>query len=136
MKIRIKGNSLRLRLVKSEVRQLAEEGAVYETIEFAPGQALVYSVESRETTEKLQAVYEEGQIRVLVPRLQALDWAHSETISLVGEQPAAGNGPLKLLVEKDFTCLNPRAVWKEEQHDNYSNPHPSCGPSGGSHHAE
>ena len=127
MKIRIKGNSLRLRLEKSEVQRLAADGMVQETIEFAPGQRLVYCLECRDSLEQMQAVYEPGAIRVLLPRLQALDWAHSETISLVGEQPAAGNGPLRLLVEKDFACLNPRAVWQEDQHDQFSNPHPSCG---------
>lgn len=127
MKIRIRGNSLRLRLLKSEVQRLAEEGIVREVTEFAPGQVLAYSVESRETVDKLQATFEAGTIRVLLPRLQALEWAHSDEISLVGEQLAAGNGPLKLLVEKDFTCINPRSVWQEEQHDNYLNPNPSCG---------
>ncbi len=129
MKVRIRGNSLRLRLLKSEVRRLAEEGTVEETTEFAPGQILKYSVESHEHVRQMQATFEAGSIRIFLPRLQALEWANSDEISLIGEQPAAGNGPLKLLVEKDFTCLNPRAVWQEEQHDNYANPNPSCGTS-------
>jgi len=123
MKLRIRGNSLRLRLVKQEVRRLAESGCVSETIEFGPGQTLTYSLESVAGLERLSASFEGARLRVFLPETAARDWAASDTISLLED------GRLKILVEKDFTCINPRAVWQEDQSDNYANPHPSCGPA-------
>jgi hypothetical protein len=40
MKIRIKGNSLRYRLTKSDVAQLAEEGHLQEEVDFEPAAIL------------------------------------------------------------------------------------------------
>ncbi len=123
MKLRIRGNSLRLRLLKKEVRELAERGVVSESIEFGAGQTLTYSLEALAGIDRLCASFEGSRLRVFVPEATARAWADSDVISLVEE------GGLKILVEKDFTCLNPRSVWQEDQSDNYANPHPSCGPT-------
>ena len=45
MKLRIQGNSLRLRLTQKEVAQLCEWGRVESVVEFSPGQELVYLLE-------------------------------------------------------------------------------------------
>jgi hypothetical protein len=45
VKLRIHGNSLRLRLTQKDVAQLRNRGHVKSFIEFAPGHALVYVLE-------------------------------------------------------------------------------------------
>lgn len=49
MKLRIQGNSLRLRLTQKEVAQLRDRGHVKSFIEFAPGHSLVYLQEGHST---------------------------------------------------------------------------------------
>ena len=44
MKLRIRGNSARLRLTKTEVKHLAEKGLVEEKTDFGNGQTLVYAI--------------------------------------------------------------------------------------------
>jgi hypothetical protein len=127
MKIRIRGNSLRLRLLRSEVKQFAEVGLITESIRFAMGQSLVYALEAKEDVDSVTAFYRAGRVSVHVPKAMALEWALSDTISLVAEQAVGAAETLSLLIEKDFTCLNPRAVWQEDQSDNFPNPNPSCG---------
>jgi hypothetical protein len=129
MKIRIKGNSLRLRLVRSEVSRLAEEGTVSEATHFAPGRALTYSLEASAEVEGIVARYEQDRIRVLLPWETIIQWATTDQVSLVADQDLGSGLTLKLLVEKDFTCINPRSVWQEDQSDNFDNPNPSCGHS-------
>ncbi len=45
MKLRIKGNSLRLRLQQAEIAALREGKAVEETVRFSPASRLVYALE-------------------------------------------------------------------------------------------
>jgi hypothetical protein len=47
MKLRLQGNSVRLRLTRSEVERLRETGLVEESIEFGSGESLVYRLQSR-----------------------------------------------------------------------------------------
>ena len=67
MKIRIQGNSLRLRLTQKEVAELRDRNRVESSfIEFAPGRALVYLLEGSFHTTVVAAF--DGQvIRVMVP---------------------------------------------------------------------
>jgi len=125
MKIRIRGNSLRLRLLRREVEQFAETGRVEEVITFGSGPQLRYALEAHDGPALL-ARFDGSCIHVLVPRAAALQWTHSEDVSVVGEEPTEA-GALKLLIEKDFACINPSSVWQEDQSDNYPNPYPSCG---------
>lgn len=123
MKLRIRGNSLRLRLGRSEVSRLAEGGVVREVTEFAPGQRLEYTVGTSPNVPGPRASFRQGRIEVLLPPEVARDWAAGEEVGISGEQPAGQSGSggmLRLLVEKDFTCRNPAAG--EDQSDAFANP--------------
>jgi len=126
MKIRIRGNSLRLRLLRREVEHFAETGRVEEVVTFGHGPQLRYTLEAHDGPA-LAASFDGGCIRVLVPRATALHWARTEAeVSVLGEESTEA-GTLKLLIEKDFACINPSSVWQEDQSDNFPNPYPSCG---------
>lgn len=112
MKLRIRGNSLRLRLTKSEVERIGEGGRVEESIIFAPGQRLTYALEAAADAARIEAGYRDGLITVRLPRTVATEWATTGQVSLEDEQVltgAEGDGAtLRLLVEKDFACLTER----------------------------
>ena len=119
MKLRVRGNSLRLRLGQGEVRRLAQEGLVEERTEFAPGAAaLVYAIRTSDGPG-VSATFEGGQITVNIPRATARQWATSEQVGVEGSQPA-GSGSLRILIEKDFECMD--AAAGESQADAFPNP--------------
>jgi len=127
VKLRIRGNALRLRLQRSEVSQLASDGKVVETTAFGSAGDFHYSLEAREEISSIQARLEPSSIRILLPRAVALEWAQSDVVSLAEEQTTE-SGPLRILVEKDFFCLKPRdAKFWEDDSDAFPNPNPTCG---------
>jgi len=122
MKLRIKGNSLRLRLSKSDVAALAEKGKVSDQITFGFS-SLVYELKANEGVEKLAAYFSNNTITVHINAAFARAWKDNEVISISDLQEIKGGEELKLLVEKDFQCLDPT---HEDQSDNYVNPNSTC----------
>jgi hypothetical protein len=121
MKIRILGNSLRLRLTQSEVQNLLSEGKVKERISFGPSSAqqLNYIFKKAATTE-IAASFNGNIISILVPNDIADQWANSTQISLEAQLPIGNGAQLKILIEKDFKCLTDRAG--EDESDMFPNP--------------
>jgi hypothetical protein len=101
MKLRFHGDSLRLRLSQAEMARLAETGRVEDTLTFAPGQILSYSLE---TGAALAAAFDGGRISIVVP--------------VAAARIEGASGPVKVLVEKDFRCLHSG----EEDADAFPNP--------------
>ena len=122
MKLRIKGNSLRLRLAKGEVEQLVRTGIVEDTAEFglSPEQQFVYAVSSSDIIDQPVATLENNAISVCLPKMLTQDWAESDQISIREEQVITGNKTLNILIEKDFACLKESAG--EDDTDGYPNP--------------
>lgn len=117
MKIRIKGNSVRLRLTKSEVATFAQTGFVEEWTNFGSSK-LGYVLRSGEV-DQLTAQFETGIVTVWMPRPWALEWTETERVGFEGNMPLPGDQSLYLLIEKDFVCLDDT---NEDQSDNYPNP--------------
>jgi len=112
MKIRIKGNSLRYRLTRTDVADLAKKGYLEEVINFE-GQSLIYSIQTA-VNEELSASYINNKISLLMPEYMIAELADTNRIGFENNK-----GQLHLLVEKDFTCLD---NVEEDQSDNYPNP--------------
>jgi len=122
MKIRMQGNSIRLRLTQTEVGSLNEKGRVSARVKFGSG-ALAYSLEKTSTGE-MSARFADGNITVFLPEAKAMEWA---TTGLTGLEHNAdiGNGEnLRIIVEKDFKCLTVRQG--EDESDNFENPNGAC----------
>ena len=100
MKLRFHDNSLRLRLSQSEVAELRDEGRVENTLTFAPGQTLKYSIERGEVSA-VTASISEGAIRVVTPSGTILGWIASDQTGVEGHTDT-----LSILIEKDFQCLH------------------------------
>lgn len=130
MKLRIKGNSLRLRLLRGEVEQFGEIGRVTETIQFgaSPETMLSYVLESDRQAQMISAHFDDNQIRIKIPEAMARNWVESDEVSLKNEQPIEGGNSeniLKILIEKDFVCLDR----KDDSDNDDAFPHPTgkCG---------
>jgi hypothetical protein len=112
MKIRIKGNSLRYRLTKTDVERFSDEGYLEEETAFG-NRVLTYALQVY-GSNKLSAGFEDNKITLFMPEHMAEDWAATDKVGF-----EETNGPLYLLIEKDFKCLDNVA---EDQSDNYPNP--------------
>ncbi|SHJ00559.1 DUF7009 family protein [Pseudozobellia thermophila] len=118
MKIRIRGNSVRYRLTKTEVATFCQTGHYTETTLFNT-QKLVYELRSKKNIAGLQADFVDNTITVFVPEKEADTWADSPKVGFKNEYKLDTGGVLSLLVEKDFVCLDER---DEDESDNYPNP--------------
>ena len=67
MKLRISGDSVRLRLSNEEVARFAEAGRLEDAVHFA-GATLAYGLEASESVKSPAAEFAVGRITVLLPR--------------------------------------------------------------------
>ncbi len=125
MKLRIRGDSVRLRLGQSEVHSLMETGTVAESTQFAPDQHLVYELRTA-TVDTPQVDFVENRLRVTLPTAAAAAWAKGDEVSFTAAQPTGPGRTLSLLIEKDFKCLD--AAPSEDQSDAFPNPSAACKP--------
>ena len=107
MKLRIKGNSLRLRISPSDMSRLIAQGRIEEAIHFGldPRARLSYALELVPNASAITIRYEPREIIVLLPSYEARQWAAGQEVGLYG-QSATSRGPLQLAIEKDFACLD------------------------------
>jgi hypothetical protein len=119
MKLRIKGDSLRLRLTRGEVAQLAHSGSVEEQVHIMPKSVLVYRIKRAPAAAALGASFAAGVVEIQVPDAAALAWCASDRVTLEQVQ-AHGEVRLRIVVEKDFACLAPRA--DEDESDHFRHP--------------
>ena len=120
MKLRIRGDSIRIRVSQAELREIAERGSVRDRIRFGDGVALTYVLESDPNVREPRARFAGQVVAVALPDATVRRWASSEEVSIEGEQPIGEGERLRILVEKDFACLQPRAG--EDESDMFPNP--------------
>lgn len=120
MKIRIKNNSVRIRLTRSEVQTFGERGYVESTTPFMSGN-LVYalSINTEREGMALTADFRNHTITMYIPPNMAQDWVYSEKVGFSSVMQLDNGQSLHLLLEKDFKCLDETV---EDQSDNYENP--------------
>jgi len=128
MKLRIKGNSIRLRLLRTEVEKFAAAGQISEEIEFGTDRSsyLRYSLVTSPGAESIAARFSGNEISIVVPIAIANKWTSSDEVGFECEQPIGGDELLKILVEKDFECIE-RAD-DPDRADAYPNPQVECKP--------
>lgn len=120
MKIRIKDNSIRLRLTRGEVDAMRENGVVTSNTGFPGGRQFSYSLESSPASVNPGAFYSDNEIRVRLPETVVLAWVTTEQVSIEGKQVLDDGETLSILVEKDFACLAPRP--DEDESDMFAHP--------------
>ena len=120
MKIRIKDNSIRLRLTRGEVDTVRDKGVVVAHTGFPGGRQFSYALESSPASVNPAAFYSDNEVRVRLPETIVLAWVTTEQVSIQGEQILDDGEKLSILVEKDFACLAPRSG--EDESDMFAHP--------------
>ncbi|MCE7071311.1 hypothetical protein LZG74_13410 [Dyadobacter sp. CY327] len=122
MKIRIQRNSVRYRLSRSDIQKLSTEGYLEEVTPFGDS-LFIYGVKKSADVSELTADFQNGKILLHIPEQLTDGWADNNVVGYDGEMLFGNNGSLKLLIEKDFKCLDNVT---EDQSDNYENPAKTC----------
>lgn len=119
MKIRIKDSSIRLRLSKSDISTLSEEGCLLAECQIAPGNTFKYMISIAESDEiKVKMKYQTLDVKVPYNKLQ--EFYQEDQIGFDYNLKNGLTGGLHILVEKDFQCLVPRS--HEDESNLYANP--------------
>jgi hypothetical protein len=122
MKLRIKGNSIRLRLTQTEVANFAKNGYLEDKTEFGNA-TFTYALANDANAQSLSATLEGVKITIQVPDAVAENWISTNEVGFQHKQLLSNGKELFLLVEKDFVCLDNTF---EDQSDNYPNPNAHC----------
>lgn len=123
MKIRIKGNSIRYRLTKTEIANFGKNGYLEEKTEFLNSLVFYYCLEKRPGIDNLQTSFGNNRITVFVPENITEEWTTTDVVGFNNKILLGEGKELFLLIEKDFVCLDHTL---EDQSDNYENPNKVC----------
>jgi hypothetical protein len=122
MKLRIKGDSLRLRVSRSELGRVLEGTAVVETIHFGtdPDQSLTYALVCGTHADSVNVLYRDRIVTVSISGEQMRGWSHEDQVGVYARIDLGTAGALDVAIEKDFACLDRN---DEENADTFANPH-------------
>ncbi len=121
MKIRIKGNSIRLRLTQTEVEHINNGQKVQESVPFGKGlPTFQYALLVEPNADKILAEYAGHTVKISLPQNQAKQWASTDQVGLEENIDWEDGTSMHILVEKDFQCLHKRP--NEDESDNFLNP--------------
>lgn len=117
MKLRISGDSIRLRLGRGEVARVGEGQSVEQRAHLSP-MPLVYVLSSSPDSTGPSVSFTDGTLQVILPFALVRNWAQSDQVGITADL-STGDGSLRLLIEKDFKCLHGD---DEDQRDTFPNP--------------
>jgi hypothetical protein len=123
MKLRIKGNSIRLRLLRSEVEQFAEAGCLSEEVSFGDSE-LKYSLLMSSDDDTIRAEFTYNEIMIFVPQQAAREWVSNEQVGFETEQAVGPDKTLAIIIEKDFVCID--RPDDPDREDAFPNPNVTC----------
>jgi hypothetical protein len=106
MKLRIKGDSLRLRIAPTEMARLLEAGSIEDTIHFGSqdDSFLTYALEHGDVPS-IAVRHGRTRVAVVLPTSEARAWASGEDVGMYGSIAVAA-GRLEIAIEKDWACLD------------------------------
>ncbi len=120
MKLRIRGDSIRLRVTRPELAKMQSSSEVSDAIHFGANSKVVYRLVATSDVTSPEATFDSGTFLVRLPQSTFDHWANSDEISIHGEQKFDSSASLAILIEKDFTCLQPREG--EDDSEMFANP--------------
>jgi hypothetical protein len=103
VKLRIRDNSVGLRLTEDEVETLRKQGVISARTGFPGGRELRYELESSPASVAPAAFFSDNVLTVRVPETAVLGWATTEQVTIEGEQVLVDGEKLTIAVEKDFS---------------------------------
>lgn len=123
MKIRIKGDSIRLRLTKTDVQNLKKYGIVEESTIIGAQEIFKYSLVLNQDIPSIAAEFRANKITVFLSQKETQILTETNEITVEGFQNNGKEKGLFLLVEKDLQCLD---TTSEDQSDMYENTKTHC----------
>jgi hypothetical protein len=126
MKLRIKGNSIRLRLGRSEVRRLAIGEIVEESAVFGPSkdECFAYAISASQEVSVVTANFADRRLLIRVPSSVVHQWSTTDQVGISVLQRTGNDDGLQILIEKDFECVD--APSSESQEDAFPKPQLRC----------
>ncbi len=112
MKLRLRANTIRLRLLQAEVQRLSKGETITETL---PTPTPFHYAVTPADVRDLEASYQSNTLSIQIPQAWAKTWYESDE---VGRQ--AQTQSLDILIEKDWACTTPRQ--SEDETGTYPNP--------------
>ncbi len=119
MKLRIRGDSIRLRLTQGEVARIGAGEAVSESTSLGPGVSFEYALEAG-AVDAMTASLQDNRLAITVPQAALATWASGNEVAV---ECSVDESSPSILVEKDFACLSPR----DGSDDDDAYPHPESG---------
>jgi hypothetical protein len=121
MKLRIKGNSLRLRVSRSELARFLAGEQIVETIRFASAlEAKLTYVLARDSHATAASVrYLPQEVTVVLAEEQVQAWGQDSQVGVYTTVDIAPEELLEVIVEKDFACIDRS---DEDNTDTFPNP--------------
>ena len=106
MKLRCTENSIRIRIRKSELDQLAQTKRVEEKVRFGSQVVLTFALSINETMQQVVATLLDNNLVVSLPKSAASEWINSNQVGIEVNKEITDNESLHILIEKDFPCLD------------------------------
>src|SRR5580693_676681 len=123
MKLRLKGNSIRVRLDRRDIERLFDEGHIDDAVQFGPGLAFSYVVRAAPAPrERPRVSYTDGRLTIQIDPVDVEERLSGDRVGFDHLQDVEG-GVVRVLVEKDFACID--RPLGEEADDAYAFPNPS-----------
>lgn len=119
MKIRILGNSIRLRLKMHEVDAIRETGVIEEVLAFGPDDSDQLRFQIRTGENEFAIEQQAMTIRIIVPQSVIGTWTSTEQVGFDQTITTSKGSDIYVLIEKDFACLDGD---REEEAGSYPNP--------------
>ena len=116
MKLRIKGNTLRIRLSQSEVELLGNLDELKDETNFGES-TLGYIIRPVENGPLVN--FDDNNIVIGLAGTSVTEWARGDEVSIEFTKETS-TGDLQVLIEKDFQCLHKRPG--EDESDLFRNP--------------
>jgi len=106
MKLRCTENSIRIRIRKSELDQLAKSKQIAEKIHLGNQVVFTFTLDVNEFVEKVTAILLNNTLLVSLPKATANQWINSNQVSIEVKNEISDEHNLHILIEKDFPCLD------------------------------
>ncbi len=125
MKLRIKGNTLRLRVSRSELTSLQHGNRVEDAIQFsaAPESRWSYGLQVASQSKPIEIEWKPQSLTVSISEERMKSWATETEIGIYEAVDLGPAGSLAVVIEKDFACLDRS---DEDSSDSFANPRTAC----------
>lgn len=123
MKIRILGNTIRIRVKMFETDALKDTGMIEEVLSFGPDDTDKLRFQVMAGDEDFAIVRDPMIIRIVVPQALVHTWATTDLVGFEELITTSKGAQINVLVEKDFACLDGD---REEEEGSYPNPIENC----------